>query len=183
MATCEARPVLVAATGHAWLRDQAFGLRLLERLRAIGVPAGVELADWSFGTVAAFQKLAERPWRRAIFVSATPRGREPGALYRFRRAPALPPRPQIHALIADAVMGMVSIDTLWVMGRHFGALPDDVVFVEAEPVDETWGNDLSPALAALLDPAARTVHVEIARRPPSLLPSACAENARAEHDD
>jgi hydrogenase maturation protease len=159
----DVRDVLVAATGHAWLRDQAFGLHLLERLRHAGIHSGVELADWSFGTVTAFQKLAERPCRRAIFVSATPRDREAGVLYRFRPNAVLPPPDEIHARIADAVMGMVSIDTLWIMGRHFGALPDDVVFIEAEPVDETWGDELSPELAALLGPALRVVEAEIGR--------------------
>jgi hydrogenase maturation protease len=168
--------VLVAALGHAWLRDQAFGLHVLAELRRRGRDDGVELADWSFGTIAAFQKLCERRYDRAIFVSGTARGRSPGSLHRFVPAACLPPRDEVHARVADGVMGLVSVDNLVILGRYYGALPDDVVLVEAEPADETWGDRLSPEVARVLDAGVEAVLHEI-RRPPmtSSRASACDE--------
>ena len=156
--------VLVAALGHAWLRDQAFGLKVLEELGRRELPPSVELADWSFGTITAFQRLSERRYARAIFVSGTARGRPPGTLHRFLSPADLPPPGEIHARVADCVMGLVSVDNLLILGRFYGALPDDVVLVEAEPADETWGAELSPAVAGVLDRGVAAVLAEI-RRP------------------
>lgn len=156
--------VLVAALGHAWLRDQAFGLKVLDELRTRDLPADVELEDWSFGTITAFQKLALRPYRRAIFVSGTQRdGRLPGTLARWTPTTTLPPPQEIHGRIGDCVMGAVSVDNLLIIAKFYDVLPDDVVLVEAEPVDDTWGNNLSPALANILSSAVDAVLEEIGR--------------------
>lgn len=148
---------LVAAIGHAWLRDQSFGIKVVERLRARGVPAGVTLADWSFGAVTALQKLRLRSDERAVFVTATPRGRAPGTLHRY--LPSLEPRTpeHVHARVADATTGLVSVDNLLIIAGYYDALPPRVVVVEAEPVDETWGAELSAPLARLVEPAVAAV--------------------------
>ena len=101
----------------------------------------------------------------AIFVSGTQRdGRAPGTLARWSPDPIQLPSPdEIHGRIGDCVMGAVSVDNLLIIGTLYGALPADVVLVEAEPVDDTWGSDLSPALAGVLDAAVGIVLDEIAR--------------------
>lgn len=149
--------IIVAALGHAWLKDQSFGMKVLDRIRDGGVPRGVELADLSYGTITAFQRLRARRYDAGIFVSGTVREREPGTLHELAPPAALPPVAEIHDRIADAVMGLVSVDTLVILARHFGVLEGDILLVEAEPVDETWGRELSPELAALVAPAARRV--------------------------
>lgn len=166
--------VLVAALGHAWLRDQAFGIKVVDELRARRLSAEVELADWSFGTITAFQKLAEGSFHRAIFVSGVQRDeRAPGVLLRSTPHIDLPPDEEIHGRIGDCVMGAVSVDNLLIIAKFYGVLPDDVVLIEAEPVDDTWGSDLSPALASALDAAVRMVLDEI-NRPPGVAGNATA---------
>lgn len=164
---------LVAALGHAWLRDQAFGIKVLDELRARRLDPEVELADWSFGTITAFQKLAEGSFDRTIFVSGLHRdGRAPGTLARSDREVELPPDDEIHGRIGDCVMGAVSVDNLLIIARFYGVLPDDFVLIECEPVDDTWGNDLSPALAGTLAGAVEMVLAEIGRpRRPGVAPA------------
>lgn len=154
--------VLVAAFGHAWLGDQAFGLRVLDRLASCPAAAGLRLEDWSFGTITAFQRLQALEAAQAVFVAAVRRGREPGTLHVSAAPPIRPPPEEVHARIADSVMGMVSVDNLLAMGRYYGALPRRVTLVEAEPVDETWGDRLSPTLAALVGPAVDAILAEAA---------------------
>lgn len=149
-------PLLVAAVGNSWLADQGFGTRVIESLRAGPLPAAVELASWEFGTIAAVQRLGARRYRRAIFVAAVARGRTPGTLHTTSE-PALPPESEIHGRVGDSVMGLVSLDNLLGIGRYYGHLPREVLVVEAEPADETWGNELSPQLEKLVAPAARAV--------------------------
>jgi predicted NAD-dependent protein-ADP-ribosyltransferase YbiA (DUF1768 family) len=37
------------------------------------------------------------------------------------------------------VTGVISLDNLLIISTYFKKLPEDVVVVEVEPVDETWG--------------------------------------------
>ena len=153
--------VLVAAVGLPWMRDHAFGLKVLERLRGTALPPRVELADCSAATIAAVQRLAERGYRRAIVVSGTPRARPPGTLHRLTPPPGTASPEEVHARIGDSVMGAVSADNFVVIGRFWGRLPEDVILIEAEPVDDGWGGELSPALANLVDRAVAAVLEEI----------------------
>lgn len=162
--------VLVAAVGLSWMRDLAFGMKVAERLRAGGVPPTVDIEDWSFGTIAAYQRLAERAYVRAILVSGTPRDRPPGTLHRAPAPSVLPELDEIHARIGDCVMGSISVDNLVVLGRCYGALPGDVVLIEAEPVDDGWGAELSPALEGLVEEAAAAVLREVHRASVTLPP-------------
>lgn len=155
---------LVAALGHAWLRDQAFGIKVLAALRARADLGHVDLVDWSFGTLTAFQKLTEGDYQRAIFVSATSRaGRTPGSLARWSPTSELPADEEIHGRIGDCVMGAVSVDNLLIIARYYQVLPADVVLIEAEPVDDTWGDELSPPLSERLGTAVQMVLDELAR--------------------
>ena len=155
--------MLVAAIGNAWLKDQAFGIRVLEQLRTRGVPEDVDVVDWSFGTIAAFQKLSERSYRRAIFITAMTRGRPRGTLHRSAPQIQLPSPEEIHARVGDCVMGCVTVDNLLILGKYYGRLPHDVVLIEAEPADETWDAQLSPEVEGLLDAAVAAALEEIGR--------------------
>ena len=152
---------IVAGIGHAWLGDEAFGLKVVAALRARGVPPHVELADWSFGTIAAFQRLCEGRYASAVFVASAARERPTGVLYKHRAEDPLPPVAEIHGRIADCVMGLVNLDNLLVIGRYYGVLPPRVMVVEAEPVDCGWGDQLSPALADLVPRAVSEILDEI----------------------
>lgn len=150
-------PVLIAAVGNRWLRDQGFGIDVVERLRHVPLPLTVDVVVWEFGPIAAFQRLCDRPYRRAVFVAAVARGRRPGTLHVMREHLPLPGDAELHGRVADSVMGLVSVDNLLFIGRYYGRLPDDLTLIEAEPADETWGNALSAPLARLVAPAVNAV--------------------------
>ena len=152
------RSTLVAAFGHAWLRDQSFPLKVIARLRGRSLPPEVEIADWTFGTLTAYQKLAAGGYRRCIFLAVSDREElAPGTLRCARPRITLPDTGEIHGRIGDCVMGAVSVENLLVIASYYDALPADVVLIEARAVDDTWGDDLSPAMAALVDPAVDAV--------------------------
>lgn len=152
---------IVAALGHAWLRDESFGLQVLAALGRRTVPPHVDVADWSFGTITAFQRLTEGGYDSAVFVASAARGRAPGILYRHTADDPLPPTDEIHARICDCAMGLVSLDNLLIMARFYRVLPRRVTVIEAEPVDDTWGDDLSPTVAALVPQAVAQILDEV----------------------
>ena len=59
--------------------------------------------------------------------------------------------------MSEAVTGVISLDNLLVVTEAFGAFPDDVRVVEAEPADESWGEGFSPELEARLSEIEETV--------------------------
>ena len=152
---------LVAAIGQPWLSDEAFGLCVLERLA--GEPLeGVILQDLSCAMITAFQLLREQSLDRAIFVATVARGRPPGSLHCIRAADPLPAPAEIQARIADGVMGLVSLDNLIIMARYYGALPADHLRIELEPINDSWGDSLSPQVVPLVDRTVQMIRRELA---------------------
>ena len=163
MAAALRDPVLVAAVGNRWLKDQGFGIHVVERLRALVAPHPIELVAWECGVIAAFQQLCERPRQHAIFLTAAQRGRRPGTLHQTDAAVAMPGDDEVHGRIGDSVMGLVTLENLLIIAGRYQRLPARTLVIEAEPVDETWGNELSPAVAALVQSAVDAVLAAVQR--------------------
>ncbi len=151
--------VLIAGVGYQNMRDASLGSLLAPALAQQPWPADVEVVDMFFGPVHAVHWLQDRPghFTRVVFVSAVERGRAPASIHAYRWDGALPDPAAIQERVAEAVTGMVSLDGMLIVTGHFGALPAEVFVVEVEPVDTSWGEGLSPAVAARLDAIAAAV--------------------------
>ena len=154
---------IIAAFGAAWMRDLSFGQKVVRKLHDINTNDSIELVDWSFGTITAFQKLSERRFERAVFVGAAMRELRPGELHIWQPGDELPPESEIHQRICDCVMGMVSLENLIIMAQYYGTLPSSVLVIETEAIDQTWGETLSPEVHALVEPAAQLAMQFVAR--------------------
>ncbi|HSJ58168.1 MAG TPA: hydrogenase maturation protease [Anaerolineae bacterium] len=158
--------VLIGGVGHRWQRDASFGLIVCDALAGMGWPAGVEVADLGYGALYVAQDLAaaEPPYDRLILLAGMPRERRPGRVYcrPWEEGGHCPE--EIQARIREAGAGVIDLDHLLVIGRHLAALPPDVLLVELEPVDATWGEALTPAANALVPPVVDLVR-EVAQAP------------------
>lgn len=154
--------VLVAGVGHTNQRDLSIGPLLAEQLAVeTAWPAPVDVRDLGYGAVQVAQDLqawqVAAPYTRAILFGAAQRGRLPGTVT-CARPSAPPPDPDVvQAHVADALTGLVSLDLLLVVGRQFDALPADVVVVEVEPEDLSWGPGCSATVEAALPAARRAI--------------------------
>lgn len=157
--------VLLAGVGYRNLRDLSVGPLLLDRLRAQSWPAGVEVEDLSFGAVHVLHWLQEReqPFGAAVFVAGVRRGREPGTVTRAVWRTPLLAAEEVQERVAEAVTGVIGLDTLLIVLGYFEALPDRVTLIEIEPCDESWGPDLSDSVEAGLVEAERLVRDEVQR--------------------
>jgi len=157
-----ARRVLVGAVGYRNLRDMSAGPLLLDRLRELAWPPGVEVEDLSFGAVHVLHWLQERPpYDHAVLVAAVARGRSPGSVeYRDWIAPPIPAE-AVQERIAEAVTGVIGLDTLLIVLAYFEALPPRVTLIEIEPLEDDWGPDLSPPVAEAIDEALRLVQLSL----------------------
>ncbi len=155
--------VLVGGVGYRWFGDASFGLVTSDEMARLSWPEGIDIQDLGYGALHVALDLADAdpPYERVILMAVTTRGRDPGRLYRFRCDGRTPDTEEVQARMYEAGAGVVDLDHLVVIGRHFGVLPDDVVAIELEPHAGTTGDTLSPAAQALLPDAIDLVRREV----------------------
>jgi hydrogenase maturation protease len=155
--------LLVGGVGYWWQRDASFGLVACDHFAAMHWPDGVEIRQLDYGALYVMQDLADAdpPYDRLVLVAGVSRGRAPGQVYRRHWDGALPGAIEIQERIREAGAGVVHVDHLLVIGQHFGALPQDVVVIEIEPVDANGGEGLSAPVLQLLPRVTELVREEV----------------------
>lgn len=150
--TAEGGRVLIGGVGYRWLGDASFGLVVSDQLAALDWPEGVEVADLGYGALYVALDLAdaEPSYDRLVLLAGVPRGRRPGHVHRYRWDRRLPDGDDIQARVREAIAGVIDLDHLLVTAGHLGALPDEVVVIELEPVHAAAGAELSPEAARVL---------------------------------
>ncbi len=151
--------VLVSGIGYSNLGDMSFGRVLLSRLVEMDWPAHVHVEDLNFGPIMIYQTLEASPvkYDKVILVAAAKRERQPGTLEVYRWNGILPEDAEIQARIEEAITGVIDLDNLLIVCKHFGVLPDDVTIVEVEPQTQEWGLEFSPVVAAKVNEAINAV--------------------------
>jgi hydrogenase maturation protease len=144
--------VLIGGIGYRHLRDYSFGVKVIETLAGRQWPAGVAVEDISYGPIAVVQRLEDDPpadrFERAVIVAAAERaGRAPGTLTVYRWDGALPGTEQIQAAVSEAVTGVIALDNTLIIGRHFAALPSEVIVAEVQPATTECGDEFSEVVA------------------------------------
>ena len=157
----KSRRLLVAGVGYTCLTDLSFGPVLIEKLKGMTWPAHVQIEDMSYSPVAAVQKFREEHYDKWILISATRRNRESGQLYVFRPDGQLPPPEDIQLRVGEAVTGTISLDNLLIICQYFGAIPNEVVVIEVEPISEDWGLEFTPEIEAQMEKAIALVRREV----------------------
>jgi hypothetical protein len=67
----------------------------------------------------------------------------------------------VQEAIAEAVTGVIGLDTLLTVLGYFAALPPRVNLIELEPQCEDWGPEFSPVVQSGLEQAVRLVADEV----------------------
>ena len=148
----DGRRILIGGVGYRWQGDLSLGLVAADELARLQWPPGVEIADLGYGAIYVALDLADAqpPYERVILLAAVARGREPGRICCYQWGGVLPDADEIQARVREAGAGVIDLDHLLIIAQHFGALPQDVVVVEVEPLAVSIGDNLSPAAADLL---------------------------------
>lgn len=147
--------VLIGGVGYRWLRDGSFGLFASDTLAREPWPEHVTVLDMGYGALYATLDIrdAQPAYERVILIAGVVRDREPGLLYLRRWKPRPLSDEEVQACIYEAGAGVVDIDLLLIIAQYFGALPNDVLCVEFEPVEYSGGDTLSEPARQQLAPA------------------------------
>lgn len=156
---------MLAGVGNPWLGDLDFGPQFLRRYLDADWPEDVMIVDASLAAHRVLHQLQEAQPERVIFVTAYPRGDDPGTIRRYPldlSAP-LPDEEEIADRLGEAAGGVIDFDHTLVVTRYYDALPTDTIVVEVEAVDETFGTTFSPSVEASFEPVLEMVHEEVSR--------------------
>jgi hydrogenase maturation protease len=144
--------VLVAGVGNVLRGDDGFGVAVVQRLEAEGVPEGVRVMDVGIGGIHLVQELQD-PVDALIVVDALDLGRPVGTLMTMR--PEIR-QPRGRDDLAD--MHYATPERALMLAGALRRLPKDVWLVGVQPQDaDRLGDDLSPVVAAAVQPAVREV--------------------------
>ncbi len=157
--------ILISGIGYSNMRDMSFGRVLHGELAKMPWPEHVHVEDLNFGPVMIYQWLEETSvkYDKLILVSAAERGREPSTLEQYKWDGVLPDEARIQACIEESITGVISLENLLIVCKHFGVLPDDVAIIEIEPRDTEFGLEFSTAVAAKVEEAIELVRNEAMR--------------------
>ncbi|HIQ01988.1 MAG TPA: hydrogenase maturation protease [Anaerolineales bacterium] len=151
-------PILVLGVGNILLRDEGVGVRVIEALREMPLPEGVELLDGGTAALDLVHFLAGR--RKLIVVDAVQAGQEPGAVFRFT-----PDDLSWGGGEGLSLHQMGLLDGLAMADLLADGPPREVVVFGVQPGELGWGLDLSPAVAAAVSRVVRLVLDELGAGP------------------
>ena len=150
--------ILVAGVGNVLRGDDDFGVAVVHRLLARGVPQGVRVIEVGIGGMHLVQALFD-PVDALIAVDALDLGRQPGTVLVVRpevRDVAAMSLAERHDELAD--MHYATPERAFMLARGLGVLPATVWLVGCQPVDvERLGEGLSPQLEMSVEAAAAEV--------------------------
>lgn len=149
------RRIFLGCIGYRFLRDHSVGPLLLDEMQSQEWPTSVRVDVEDLapgGPLATVHNFTDRPtYDRVVLFGAVNRGeREGGVAYAYRWTHQLPPADEIQARIAEAVTGVIGLENTLIIGQHFEIWPPETFVVEIEPIEESWGEVLSPRVGALL---------------------------------
>jgi hydrogenase maturation protease len=188
--------ILVAGCGNIFLGDDGFGSVVARRLTSAAVPEGVSVTDFGIGGIHLAYELTGG-YDATILVDAVPRGGSPGTLHVIEPEPGDRSTAFVdaHDMTPQAVLALAGVlddRTAGDGGTGDGGTGDGgaggpaspagrVLLVGCEPADTSPGMELSPLVAAAVEPAARLVLELISERlAPHITQSVTTREERAE---
>lgn len=127
---------------YGFVRGYPLGPELMERLRALPWPDGIEIREMNWGPVAIvqdFQAQVEKP-ERVVLLGALDRGHEDGTVSCRRWAGGALDPAAVQRRMFEAVTGIISLDNLLVIGAQFGIWPEETFTVELQWPDSGLGD-------------------------------------------
>jgi len=147
--------ILIAGVGNAWMKDDAFGGAVAERLTERDLPAEVAVFDFGTGGLDLAYEVM-RGYDALILIDISRQGGEPGTLYVMS-----PDQESVEAGIEDGqVINPHGMDPQTVLRfvKSVGAWPGKVVVIACEPAAvEEMGLGLSGEVASAVDHAVELV--------------------------
>ena len=153
--------ILVAGIGNAWMRDDAFGGKVAERLERVELPDGPAVFDFGIGGIDLAYEVM-RGYSALVLVDVSRQGGEPGTLYVMDADPE-----DIEPIGDGEVVSPHGMDPQTVLRfvKTVGGWPGKVVVIACEPGSRRGdGAGTLPARSRRRSPARSDLVLETVRR-------------------
>ncbi len=143
---------LIAGIGYINLSDSSVGPIAAAELKKHGWPNEVSVEDLSYGPIAVVHNLhdASPLYDRLILITAADFGAKPPAMRWSRWEAKLPDASIVQRRIEEALSGVIDWTNLLVVLQQFEALPPEVFVIAVQPVETSFGMELTAGVSALL---------------------------------
>lgn len=139
---CIVRRTLVLGIGNILMRDEGVGVRVIEAMRDLPMPADVELLDGGTSGVDLVDEVADRT--KVIVIDAVKTDGKPGTTFRFGAADLIRDTERALSLHEFGLL-----ETL-MAAEHLGCAPKEVVIFGIQPKEVSVGLELSAEVAEAL---------------------------------
>lgn len=135
--------MLVAGMGNDLRQDDGFGIAVIRRFEAVGVPEGVGVYESGIAGIGLVQELMDG-YEALIIVDATDRGAEPGTVFLLEAD--VPAQEELteesrQEFLADTHLAVPS--QALTLARAIGVLPRSVYILGCQPKECGLGMELS----------------------------------------
>jgi hydrogenase maturation protease len=142
----------IIGCGNLLMQDEGIGVHLIEYLKGVKVPSGVELVD---GACSGFDLLGFiQESREVVIVDAVKAGGQPGDIYKFS------PDDFQTDIFPKTSLHDVSLKDIFEIVKLTGSFPRITIF-GVEPKTMDWGMELTAELRKILPRLAELVIKEI----------------------
>jgi hydrogenase maturation protease len=161
-------PILILGLGNLLLRDEGFGVHVVQALQGMALPADVELYDGGTGGLALLDVLAQRD--KVIVIDALESDDPPGTLWRIDG--------ENLAAHHDVELSLheLGLPEILAAARRLGQAPRQLVVIGAVPRDIAAGLDLSDVLARQIPRVIQLVLAELPQPPRGAAQSSVLED-------
>ena len=148
------RRTLILGLGNPLLGDEGIGVWVVEELKELDLPAGVELADG--GTAGLGLIGLMEGYQRVIFVDAADMGRPPGHVVRFT-----PSEVQFKTAEAPLSLHQIGLGEALVVAEALEMAPAELIIIGIQPGRIEEGVGLIPEVEGAIPQAIRMVLDEL----------------------
>ncbi len=134
--------VLILGIGNSILRDEGVGVHVVNAMRKMPLPPGVELVEGGTMGPELVEVIAHRD--KVIVVDTVDMQGKPGTVYRFAG------QDLIHAEEAVISMHQLGLMDTLTMARHLKCEPKEVIVYGVQPAAVEIGLELTPDVAAVI---------------------------------
>jgi hydrogenase maturation protease len=150
------KPVLVLGIGNLILKDEGFGVHVVQKMANITLPDDVELMDGGTMGIDLLYYIEGR--KKVVVIDVVDAGSPPGTLYRFTDKNI-----EYHK---GMLRSAHEIDFTYILktAEQLGTIPDEVIFIGITPQEIEPGVGLSPVLEEKIPHVIELVMKEIKKR-------------------
>lgn len=148
------KPVLILGIGNILLKDEGVGVRVIEAMQKMELPNDVELCDGGTAGADLLDIIADR--RKVIVIDTADADVPPGTVLKLK------PEDLAKEDKAEVSLHEFGLTQTLFMAAQLNCAPKEVVIFGIKPVELSLSTELSPQIAALIEPLIKVVLAEAA---------------------